>query len=1151
MNRNPRMSSRITIIMLAFILALLVGAGLGKSNDAAELLEAYGRSAGLAALLSTAEQPPAELALALANAGFGVHAIVATESARAKLLESVGAQPGSDLVSAECLSLSSLPYLDNFVNLLIIDDPKLSRAHGLAKGEMERVVTPGGIIAVRTRGGWDISRKAWPQGMDNWTHPNYDASGNRCSNDSLVKPPFGYKWIDGPGTPVTRGLGSKGWVVSDGRLFVVTGNVVENHGLVAEAPEEPEQYLVARDAFNGLLLWKQRLGAPVTRGLWSLIEGHALIKVTPVAVDSAAVYAVRDGKLTAFGLSDGKVLYTCDNEYRPWAIRQAGGSLVSAGFGRGDDSAAGGVEVFDVSTGKRRWTLAVPPNNVIASPAAVFVQVKGATPADDCIIGCDLTDGRELFRLSGKQCDGATPRLLSCGDDYLLVNARYATMCVSPADGAVKWQLDSVPYFWGPVIDNQLWVDGGAYDMSTGKKVQTMPRLLLGEGMTANEDGSRFGCVAMGMVGNMTLSGRHHRYQIVQDDTLGLYFYRGMRAGCGPSLVAANGMLFAAPVNCICTPTHPYGFTTLAPVGSDPSSEEFTRAKPVERGPSYGTLDSSVACSAWPTYRANAARSSSSELPSVYSFAPSWETKVLTRHSNGLLGHSLASRTLASLSPPVAGCGKVFVAVTDRGEVVALDQKSGAEAWRFRAGSRVETSPTVFHNGVFFGCNDGYVYALSAADGSMMWRTRLAPRERRMLEHGIVESTWPVYGAVLQYRGILFASAGRNSESDGGAVIVALDPATGTRRWSRHLDVVMIRKNDVLRVADGRIVWHNIDLCPLTGDGNLLEGRVKMVGGNPAYSGMWDNTHVYMPGSRRTGTVFTQDDVSGWLMAWNDSYIVDPHGKVRVRGAPKKEDGGESGGRRRGPVFDVTTQPTAVVACAKAAIAGYGAPSGAKGRLTVCTADGTETASIPLSAGVQHNGIAVTPQGVVVALENGRIAFFENVNQRSAKADYVQRVNCGGNEYTDSKKMVWSADREYEPGAFGRVGGGGYDRTPDLEWLAEGFDENGMLRRGMRKNVSGPDPYLYMTELSNMSAYRFTVPNGRYEVTLHFAETYYFDTMLLPNGDLSWVHRRFNVKLNGAPVLENWEPAAENDGVTHVPIVKKFRTNVADGDITI
>lgn len=1136
----------VSLIILISALAAAVAAG-----DADAIRAAYGRSAGLAAVLSMSEEPPADMMLDLARGGIAVHAIVAEESARRRLTDALGARPGSDMVSAECLPLSSLPYLDNFVSVLVVDDPKLPRKQDLSREEIERVVAPGGLIAVRSRGGWDFSHKAWPEGMDNWTHPNYDASGNRVSKDDHIAPPFTYKWIDGPGTPTARSLGSKGWVVSDGRLFVVTGNVVENHGLLGTAPQEQDLYLVARDAFNGLLLWKQSLGAPITRSLWSLIEGKALVKVTPVAVDSQAVYAVRGDRLTAFSLTDGSVKYTCENTYRPWAIRAIGNTVITAGFGPESDSAQGGVEVFDAATGKLRWTLDQAPNNVIASHTALFVQIKGETDDDDCIIGCDLSDGHQLFKLTGKQVGGYTPRLLSCGDDYVLINKHFATLCVSPSDGAVKWQLDSVPYAWGPVIDNQLWMDGGAYDIATGKKVKTMPRLLLGEGMSTTEDGTNFGCVAMGMVGNLTLSGRHHRYQIVGEDSLDFYFYRGMRAGCGPSLAAADGMLFAAPVNCICTPTHPYGFTTLASAGSDPSVDEFTTAKPVERGPSYGALDASVACSAWPMYRANAERSSSSVLPSVYAFEPAWETPVLTRQDNGLLGHSLASRTLASLSPPVAGCGKFFVAVTDRGEVVALDEKTGSEAWRFRAGSRVETSPTVFHNGVFFGCNDGYVYALSADDGSLMWRTRLAPRERRMLEHGLVESSWPVYGAVLQYRGMLFASAGRNSEADGGTVIAALDPATGARIWSRAVDVVLVRKDDILRIADGRLVWQQVSLDPLTGDGSMDEARAKIIGGPQAYSGMWDNTHVYMPGSRRTGTVFAIDSTSGWLMAWNRRYIVDANGTVHVRGVKEEQKDGASRRRRRGPVFDVTRQPTAVVACAKSAIAGYGAGTDGAGRIVVSTVEGAETASVPLSAGVQHNGVAVTANGVAVVLENGRVAFLRNAHAAPEDPTFVQRVNCGGEEYTDSKGTVWEAGREYEAGGFGRVGGGGYDRTPDLEWLAEGFDENGAMHRGMRKNVSGPDPYLYMTELSGMSDYRFSVPNGRYEVALHFAETYYFEDMLLPNGDLCWVHRRFNVAVNGAPVLQNWEPAAEHNGKTHIPIIKRCYTDVADGDITV
>jgi hypothetical protein len=504
---------------------------------------------------------------------------------------------------------------------------------------------------------------------------------------------------------------------------------------------------------------------------------------------------------------------------------------------------------------------------------------------------------------------------------------------------------------------------------------------------------------------------------------------------------------------------------------------------------------------------------------------------------------------MGSLSAPVYGDGKVFVAVADRGEVIALDEKTGAESWRYRAGSRIETSPSTYGGACYFGCNDGYVYALAARDGSLVWRSRIAPRDRRMLDHGVVESSWPVYGSVLVYNNAIYASAGRNSEADGGVVIVALDPASGERKWSRHLNVVLFGRNDLLRVSNGRIVWQTIDLDPATGDGDLVKGRILLTEKHDARSGMWDNTYIANPTSRRVGMIYNVDGVKGWLMAWNDGYLIDDKGVVRQRGVDTVKTKG-TGQERRSLYFDITKQPTAVVACVKSALMGYSASSTDKGRVEVRTTGGTVTASIPLSSGVVHNGIAVTKSGIAVSLENGSVAFLENARLAPQNAGFVQRVNCAGKEYKDSKGIVWSADQPYQPGKWGRVGGSAYDRTPDLAMLAEAM-VNGEERRGMRKNVSGPDPYLYMTELSGMPAYRFTVPNGHYAVILHFAETYYFPTMLLPNGDLSWVHRRFDVSLNGAKVMENFEPAAENKGMTHIPIVKRFETDVADGDITI
>jgi len=197
--------------------------------------------------------------------------------------------------------------------------------------------------------------------------------------------------------------------------------------------------------------------------------------------------------------------------------------------------------------------------------------------------------------------------------------------------------------------------------------------------------------------------------------------------------------------------------------------------------------------------------------------------------------------------------------------------------------------------------------------------------------------------------------------------------------------------------------------------------------------------------------------------------------------------------------------------------------------------------TVPLAAGVVHNGIAVAGAGVVIALSDGSVVWLDRKPVVAQNAGFVQRVNCGGKEFVDSEGRRWDADREFAAGAWGHVGGSGFDRIPDYNKIGENTQ---------RKTVAGPDAYLYMTELNRMSQYRFTVPNGPYALVLHFAETYFAPDMVFPNGDLGYVQRRFNVTVNGASVLRDFSPLRES-GASHVPVVETVRTEVANGEIVI
>jgi outer membrane protein assembly factor BamB len=87
------------------------------------------------------------------------------------------------------------------------------------------------------------------------------------------------------------------------------------------------------------------------------------------------------------------------------------------------------------------------------------------------------------------------------------------------------------------------------------------------------------------------------------------------------------------------------------------------------------------------------------------------------------LGH------LAASSPAVAG-SSVYAVLLERGRgvkagrVVALNVGSGRTRWSHKLGSRAESSPLVDHGTLYFGTENGTVYALRTSNGSVKWRYR-------------------------------------------------------------------------------------------------------------------------------------------------------------------------------------------------------------------------------------------------------------------------------------------------------------------------------------------------------------------------------------------------------------------------------------------
>ena len=146
--------------------------------------------------------------------------------------------------------------------------------------------------------------------------------------------------------------------------------------------------------------------------------------------------------------------------------------------------------------------------------------------------------------------------------------------------------------------------------------------------------------------------------------------------------------------------------------------------------------------------------------------------------------------------------------------------------------------------------------------------------------------------------------------------------------------------------------------------------------------------------------------------------------------------------------------------------------------------------------------------------------------EKAKGQEFVLRINCGASEsYTDKAGNIWFADQEIGPDKkWGVVGGQTVDRG-DL---------------GMTDTSS---PRVYETERYSMEAYRFSVPNGRYTVKMHFAETY--------SGITGEGQRIFSVTINGKNILTDFDPFKEAGGANK-PVVKTIKdVAVSGGEIVI
>jgi outer membrane protein assembly factor BamB len=715
-------------------------------------------------------------------------------------------------VSIEHFDGKSLPYAGNLVNLVVAES-----LADVSKKEAMRVLAPGGVLYFRQDGHWSKTVKQRPKNIDEWTHYLHDPSGNAVAHDEVVDPPCHIQWIGGPRYDRSHEHIPNLYaaVSTGGRIFYIL-----DEASLSSIRETPRWRLVARDAFNGTLLWKKKVGDWFPHIVnWGATPRQLQRRL--VAVDDRVYVTLGiHAPVTEVGAATGRTIKVYDDTDGADEIILHKGVLLLAVRNVTDERAAELVRWEQMlkrrsSPADKRETAEPLVNQLRAT------ERKGAK----WVIALDAETGQLLWKKDGTDASGLRTNTLCAEDNRVFYQNGSEVICLNLKTGQNLWSESSTPLRC--VYDGIVYSSNGetvtARSAENGQANWTKPTLLteIRDLFVAGGSvwvgrfkpfpskrgpswGPYFATQLNPANGEVMMHiepenpGHHHRcYYNKATDRYILAGRRGTefvdlaagevlwnswaRGACKYGVMPANGLVYTPPHPCGCyigvklTGFHALSATIdprlrgdrLAPAEAGGRWKREVTQQRLEKGPAFGqikNLKSKIKkYHEWPTYRSDAERSgyTPTQVPAI--LEPRWQVKVGDR-----------------LTAPVVAEGRVLVGSVDEHTVSAIDVDSGKTAWHFTTGARVDSPPTVYKGLTIFGSRDGYIYSVCASDGQLAWRLRVARQDRRIAAHGQLESASPAIGSVLVREGVVYATAGRSSYLDGGIDLYRIEPQTGS-----------------------------------------------------------------------------------------------------------------------------------------------------------------------------------------------------------------------------------------------------------------------------------------------------------------------------------------------------------------------------------
>ncbi len=533
-------------------------------------------------------------------------------------------------VSVEHWRSKHLPLSADMVNLLVVEGDA-----GVSREEMMRVLAPLGVLVRRQGDKWTRTVKPWPDEIDEWSHYLHDSGNNAVADDDRVGPPERLQWQATPLWCRSHEFASSvhAMVTAKGRMFAII-----DEGIIGQPRGVPALWtLIARDAFNGVLLWKR----PWNRG-----HPHALTAA------GDRLYAPQNGRgpLCILDAATGKTLHTCKDTGTVSEIAVCEGKVILNTTVKPAGGQAGKhVVAADAADGKVLWATkatSIASNTLVAGGGRVC-YFNGKE-----VVCLRLSDGKELWRTAAK---GGSRGYVVMHDGAVYLTGS-GTLAVSAETGKQLWKGPNASgHARNPpglfVASGLLW---RAWAGGHGRSFLWQP-----DPETRNGYDPKTGKVTRTVTAERLVTAGHHircyppkatkRYLLL--NKRGVEFFdlvsrnhmrhNWMRGACGFGVIPANGLLYVPPHQCFCYPG--VMLTGLNALGAKMrASDDVPKADKTDRltrGPAYGKINRQSAIdnrqSDWPTYRHDARRSGSTTAALTAKPASLWTTALIGTAATG------------------------------------------------------------------------------------------------------------------------------------------------------------------------------------------------------------------------------------------------------------------------------------------------------------------------------------------------------------------------------------------------------------------------------------------------------------------------------------------------------------------------------------